>query len=75
MPASRAPPPLVAAIVGLLVMYVALYGWARLTHRLVFNGHQVTGPRASTGPAGFTTWELVFLPLGLTESVVRTALP
>ena len=73
-PSPRRPRPVSAALIGLLAMYVGVYGWARVTHHLVFNGHGVTGPHASSGPAGFTTWELVFLPLGLTESVVRSAL-
>jgi hypothetical protein len=61
----------IALVVG---SYGATYGWARLTHRLVFNGHDVTGPNASRRPAGVTTFELVFFPLSLVESTTRRTL-
>lgn len=58
--------------VGLLALaYLGAYAGARLSHRLVFNGHEVVGAHATRGPPGFTTWELVFLPLVIAEGLVR----
>lgn len=54
-----------------LVGYLSAYAWARATHRLVFNGHEVVGAGSTRGPPGLSTWELVFLPPLILESVVR----
>jgi hypothetical protein len=70
------PTGLLAALVVTLFMgsYGASYAWARLSHRLVFNGHAITGPHASRAPPGLTTWEVVFLPLSTLEATTRRAL-
>lgn len=62
---------LLGGLVLLSVGYLGVYGWARVTHRLVFNGHEVVGAGSTRGPPGLSTWEIVFLPPLLLESALR----
>jgi hypothetical protein len=54
-------------------LYAGVYGYARVTHRLVNYGHFIARPHATHG-IGFTWWEVVFLPATELESGVRGVL-
>lgn len=59
------------AVGVIIAAYLGSYLWARVTHRLVFNGHDVTGAGATRGPPGLSTWELIYLPPLMLESAIR----
>lgn len=64
---------IVALLLATLAPYTGCYVYFRATHRLVNYGSYIAGPHATSG-IGFTTAELVFLPLTSIESLVRSGL-